>query len=136
MTPQKINGINIADTFYKMGSRKSSSTEALKKGGRMEIIENKQDEILIFKLKGRLDWQTSPVFEEKILCAINDGTNIIHVDLGELEYISSTGIRVILKAYKNLKRLDGRFVMCSMYGFVKEVFETAFPPHMLTANSG
>ncbi len=102
----------------------------------MEIIETIQDEILIFKLKGRLDSQTSPDFEAKILATINDGTNIIHVDLEELEYISSAGIRVILKAYKNLKRLDGRFVMCSMYGYVKEVFETAFPPHMFTANSG
>ena len=102
----------------------------------MEIIENKQDEILIFKLKGRLDWQTSPDFEEKIMSAINDGTNIIHLDFEELEYISSTGVRVILRAYKNLKRLDGRFVIRSMYGYVKEVFETAFPPHMLAANSG
>ena len=100
----------------------------------MEIIENKQGDILIFKLKGRLDYQTSPDFEEKILGAINDGTNIIHVDLEDLEYISSTGIRVILKAYKNLKRLDGRFIMCSMYGFVKDVFEASFPPHILTAN--
>ena len=102
----------------------------------MEIIENKQDEILIFKLRGRLDWQSSPDFEEKILSAINDGKNVIHVDLEELEYISSTGVRVILKAYKNLKRLDGRFVMHSMYGYVKEVFETAFPPNMLAIKSG
>ena len=93
----------------------------------MEIVENKQDEILIFKLRGRLDSQTSPNFEAKILAAINDGTNIIHVDLEELEYISSAGIRVILMAYKNLKQLDGRFVICSMSGYVKEVFETAFP---------
>ena len=93
----------------------------------MEIVENKQDEILIFKLKGRLDSKTSPDFEEMILGAINDGANIIHVDLEELEYISSAGIRVILKAYKNLKQLDGRFVICSMSGYVKEVFETAFP---------
>ena len=93
----------------------------------MEIIKNKQDEILIFKLRGRLDSQTSPNFEAKILAAINDGTNIIHVDLEELEYISSAGIRVILMAYKNLKRLDGRFVISSMSGYVKEVFETAFP---------
>ena len=93
----------------------------------MEIIKNKQDVILIFKLIGRLDSQTSPTFEAKILAAINDGTNIIHVDLEELEYISSAGIRVILMAYKNLKRLDGRFVISSMSGYVKEVFETAFP---------
>ena len=102
----------------------------------MEIVELSQDDILIFKLKGRLDTQTSPDFEAKILSAINDGRTVIHVDLKEVEYISSAGIRVILKAYKNIKELDGRFVICSMGGYVKEVFEAAFPPHMLPLDSG
>ena len=93
----------------------------------MEIVELRQDDILIFKLKGRLDAKTSPAFEKKISDAIEDGQKIIHVYLKELEYISSAGIRVILMAYKNLKQLDGRFVICSMSGYVKEVFETAFP---------
>ena len=89
----------------------------------MEIIETKQDEILIFKLKGRLDSKTSPDFEKKIFDAIESGSIHMVVDFEELDYISSAGLRVILKATKNLKRSDGRFVLCAMKDYVKEVFE-------------
>ena len=89
----------------------------------MEIIETKQDEILIFKLKGRLDSKTSPDFEKKIFDAIEDGSNSMIVNFEELDYISSAGLRVVLKATKNLKRSDGSFVLCSMKDYVKEVFE-------------
>ena len=89
----------------------------------MEIIETKQDDFLIFKLIGRLDSKTSPDFEKKIFDAIEEGANSMIVDFEELDYISSAGLRVVLKATKNLKRSDGRFVLCSMKDYVKEVFE-------------
>ena len=89
----------------------------------MEIIETKQDKILIFKLIGRLDSKTSPDFEKKIFGAIEDGSISMIVDFEELDYISSAGLRVILKATKHLKRSEGRFVLCSMKDYVKEVFE-------------
>ncbi len=104
----------------------------------MEIIETKQDEILIFKLKGRLDSKTSPDFEKKIFDAIEDGSTSMIVNFEELDYISSAGLRVILKATKNLKRSDGRFVLCSMKDYVKEVFEISgfdtFLPIVSTMN--
>ena len=89
----------------------------------MEIIETKQDDFLIFKLIGRLDSKTSPDFEKKIFDAIEEGSNNMVVDFEELDYISSAGLRVVLKATKNLKRSEGRFVLCSMKDYVKEVFE-------------
>ena len=45
------------------------------------------------------------------------------VDFGNLDYISSAGLRVILKATKELKRSEGLFVLCEMKDYVKEVFE-------------
>ena len=45
------------------------------------------------------------------------------VDFGDLDYISSAGLRVILKATKDLKRSEGNFILCSMKDYVKEVFE-------------
>ena len=92
-------------------------------GGNMEIIETKQNGFLIFKLKGRLDSKTSPDFEKRIFEAIESGSNSIIVDFEDLDYISSAGLRVVLKATKNLKRSEGRFVLCSMKDYVKEVFE-------------
>ena len=91
----------------------------------MEIIEEKQGGINIFKLNGRLDSNTSQGFEQKLFQAISDGSKTMVVDFKELDYISSAGLRVILKATKAIKREDGRIMLCSMQDYVKEVFEIA-----------
>jgi len=91
----------------------------------MEIIELKQGKISIFKLQGRLDSNTSQSFEKRLLDAISDGFKSVIIDFKDLDYISSAGLRVILKATKTLKREDGKIMLCSMQDYVKEVFEIA-----------
>lgn len=91
----------------------------------MEIIEEVQNGINIFKLNGRLDSNTSQGFEKKVFQAISDGSKNMIVDFKDLDYISSAGLRVILKATKALKREDGQIMLCSMQDYVKEVFEIA-----------
>ncbi|MGD2038763.1 MAG: STAS domain-containing protein [Desulfobacterales bacterium] len=91
----------------------------------MEIIEENQSGINIFKLNGRLDSNTSQGFEKKIFQAIDDGSKNMVIDFKDLEYISSAGLRVILKATKALKREEGKMMLCDMQDYVKEVFEIA-----------
>jgi len=91
----------------------------------MEVVEKKQDGICILGLLGRLDSNTSPGFEKKIFEVIDDGTRSVVVDFSSLDYISSAGLRVLLKAAKELKRSDGKIVLCSMKDYIKEVFEIA-----------
>ena len=91
----------------------------------MEIIEEKQSDISIFRLNGRLDTNTSQGFEQKIFQTITDGSKQVVVDFKDLDYISSAGLRVILKATKAIKREDGRIMLCAMQDYVKEVFEIA-----------
>ena len=89
----------------------------------MEIIESKQGEASVFKILGRLDSNTSPELEEKIAETVNNGTTNMVIDFESLEYISSAGLRIILKTTKDLKRHDGQLVLCSMQDYVREVFE-------------
>ena len=89
----------------------------------MQIKEEKQNEVYIFKLDGRLDSNTSPTFEEKVAGAIANGAIQMIIDFEDLEYLSSAGLRVILKTTKDLKRLEGKLVLCSMADYVREVFE-------------
>jgi len=46
-------------------------------------------------------------------------------DLSTLEYLSSGGLKVILGAAKELKRKNGKFVLCSLSNFVKEIFDVS-----------
>ncbi|MEJ2221587.1 MAG: STAS domain-containing protein [Desulfobacterales bacterium] len=91
----------------------------------MEIIEETQSGVNIFKLNGRLDSNTSQGFEKRIFQAIDDGSKSMIVDFKDLDYISSAGLRVILKATKALKREEGKMMLCDMQDYVKEVFEIA-----------
>jgi anti-sigma B factor antagonist len=91
----------------------------------MEIIESKQNEINIFKLQGRLDSNTSPELEKKLAGAMESGARNMVLDFENLDYISSAGLRIILKTTKDLKRSDGALILCAMQDYVKEVFEIA-----------
>ena len=91
----------------------------------MEIIEENHGGINIFKLNGRLDSNTTHGFEKKIFQAIDEGSKNMIIDFKDLDYISSAGLRVILKATKALKREEGKMMLCDMQDYVKEVFEIA-----------
>jgi len=91
----------------------------------MDIKEIKQEDISIFKISGRLDSNTSPGFEEKILEAVETGSHKMIIDFEDLEYISSAGLRVLNKTTKQLKHSEGRLILCSMQDYVREVFEIA-----------
>jgi anti-sigma B factor antagonist len=91
----------------------------------MKIIEEKQDAINIFKLAGRLDSNTSQEFEKTVFDAISNGSKHMIFHFKDIDYISSAGLRVILKATKALKREEGKILLCDMQDYVKEVFEIA-----------
>ncbi len=91
----------------------------------MDIIEKRLNEIIVFKLNGNLNSNTSPELEDKIFEAIKNESKNMILDFEDLDYISSAGLRVIMKAAKNLKQSEGMIVLCSMQDYVKEVFEIA-----------
>ena len=90
----------------------------------MEIIEEVHNDINIYRLIGRLDSNTSPGLEQKLFQAISEGAKNMVVDFKDIDYISSAGLRVILKAFKALDREDGRIMLCSMQDYVRQLFET------------
>ncbi len=90
----------------------------------MQIHEKKENDMFILQPVGRLDSNTSQQFEDILFKAIQGDQNII-VDFERLDYISSAGLRVILKATREKKLGSGNIILCSMKDYVKEVFEIA-----------
>ena len=91
----------------------------------MDIVEEKNSDIAVFKLNGSLDSNTSPSFEEKVVAAIEGGSAKIIVDFSALDYISSAGLRVLNLASVKLKPANGSLILCSLQDYVREVFEIA-----------
>ena len=62
--------------------------------------------ILKIFLQGRIDSNNAAEVEENIMSTINDNAHqSLVLDLDDLSYISSAGLRIILKWEKDLKRL-------------------------------
>lgn len=89
----------------------------------MEVTETRQEGVLVLRLNGRLDSNTSDGFEKRLLAIVRQGETRLVLDFQELDYISSAGLRVLLKAAKELKAGDGRLVLCSLKDYIREIFE-------------
>jgi anti-anti-sigma factor len=73
-------------------------------------------------LAGTLDGVTSPLLEDA-LAPLLDSVHHVVFDLTDLKFISSAGIRVLLKARKELKAADGSFAMKNLQPQIQKVFE-------------
>jgi anti-anti-sigma factor len=89
----------------------------------MEIKETKDDEILVLELCGRLDSATSEDLETLVSAKLVDGETRFLIDLRELEYVSSAGLRVFVMLAKKLIPKQGKAVLCSPTEAVQEIFD-------------
>ncbi len=91
----------------------------------MEITERRTEDIVTLSLSGKLDTTTAKIFEAKILAQIESGDRRFIIDLAQLDYISSAGLRVFVFAAKRLNSANGKIVLCSLKDPVREVFDIA-----------
>jgi anti-sigma B factor antagonist len=89
----------------------------------MEITERRTGDVATLSLSGRLDTTTAKAFEAKILAQIEAGDRRFIIDLAQLDYISSAGLRVLVLAGKRLDGGKGKIVLCSLKDPVREVFD-------------
>ena len=102
----------------------------------MEIKNRQEDNLWIVEPIGRLDSNTSQQLEDDLTQKLADNQKYIILDFQGLDYISSAGLRVILKSTREAQRLDGLIVLCSLKDYVKEVFEVAGIGHHATTGTG
>ena len=89
----------------------------------MEIAQERDGDVVVVRLSGRLDSSTAKAAEDGIATAIGsaDQPRIVF-DLSGLTYISSAGLRVLLVANKKLKQANGKMALCGLAAGVREVF--------------
>ena len=84
--------------------------------------------IRVIAVRGELDLSTAPELEGPLDEAIAAGDASLVVDLSECEFIDSTGIALIVRAWQQLDRAaegdgTGRVVICSSNHQVQRVLE-------------
>ena len=75
------------------------------------------------KLNGSLDTATAPDLERQLAPVLAGGAQDIVLDLAQLKFISSAGLRVFSNARKQLKERGGQASFVNMQPQIQEVFE-------------
>ena len=87
----------------------------------MTIEKNFSNNVTTIKINGRLDTTTAPELEAVIDECV-EGTHELLMDFSDLEYVSSAGLRVILKAQK-LMNARGSMKLVNVNETIMEVFD-------------
>ncbi len=88
----------------------------------MDIQEQKNADSYLLQVKGRLDTTTAPELESKIKEVARKTKHLI-LNLSEIEYISSAGLRVVLQAHKIMASNHAKMSVQNPSDFCKQVLE-------------
>lgn len=91
----------------------------------MRVHSEKVDEALILEVEGRIDSSNAKRFESALLSPIDKGRTHIIIDLKNLSYISSAGLRVFLMAAKKTYQAGGILILCGTGPQIREVFDVS-----------
>ena len=91
----------------------------------MATESSRESGVLVIQARHRLDSTSAQDFHDRLGAAIAAARRAVVVDMEELTYISSAGLRVMLQATKDLERRGVRFAICSLSKDVRETFEVS-----------
>ena len=87
----------------------------------MKLNKDIEGTTLNIEIVGRLDTTTAPQLEAEITSSLEGITRLV-LDFAKLEYVSSAGLRVLLKAQKQMNK-QGEMVIKNTSETIREVFE-------------
>ena len=94
----------------------------------MEIRKTQTDDRLTLAVSGRLETGTAPQLDAEVK-AIGPEVKNLRIEMADLEYVSSAGLRVLPTAQKTMNARQGRMELADVNATVKHVFDiTGFSP--------
>jgi anti-sigma B factor antagonist len=84
---------------------------------------SKQPGVVVVSPIGSINADTYRILEEKVDEILESPPDVIIFDMEFADYISSTGIRVLLKTKKAMKAANGRIVFMNLQPQIQKVFD-------------
>ena len=89
----------------------------------MDITIRKAGDVNVLDFDGNLDTNSSPAAESEVNRLLEEGCRQILFNFSDLNFISSSGLRILLATAKKLKIDNGKMVVCGLNDVVQEVFD-------------
>ena len=88
----------------------------------MELKIRQENKVTTIEIIGRLDTITSSELSDSVNSLITNDIELIF-DCKNLEYISSSGLRVVIATHKQMMTGSGKFIVRNLNEEVKSVFD-------------
>ena len=88
----------------------------------MNIKKEKIGNFSVLNIKGRVDTIHSTAIEAEVVQLIDIGERNLIFNCREMNYISSSGLRVFLVAQKKVISMEGKLYLCNMQPAIQEIF--------------
>ena len=72
---------------------------------------------------GSIDAQSHTILDERVDAVLSAKPDVIIFDMEFLDYINSTGVRVLMKAKKEIQKTDGKVILIKLQPQIKKVFD-------------
>src|SRR5678816_798520 len=91
----------------------------------MQITKIQRGEVVEVRIAGRLDGYWAEHLSTGLAEVVREGGHQIRVNLSEVSFLSSAGIRVLVQVFKQLRAIDGSLAVCHPSQHVSEVLKLA-----------
>ncbi len=91
----------------------------------LQINVSEMKRVRLFEIGGRVDSVNANEFGTALDEAVQDGKHNIVLDLGGVEYMSSAGLREMVRVLKQVRRDGGDVRLAALSDRVREVLELA-----------
>lgn len=97
----------------------------------VNISEVQKGDVIILKVSGKLDSIVSPQLEKKACEYIAKGHQKLILDMSDISYVNSCGLRMLLSIKKQMKAIPGKFIVCNLRAEVIEIMKICGFDHVL-----
>ena len=97
----------------------------------LSIETDNRQSVSVVKVKGRIDSETAPELDDALIKLLQEDRNQIVLNLQCVDYISSAGLRAVVKAYQAAKKSGGDVRLASVSTPVEVILRTVGMMQML-----
>ena len=90
----------------------------------MMINKSTVGEVTVVAPEGTIDIDTSKILKEALIGLIDTGRTVVLVDFSGVDFMTSTGLGVLVAFSKRVEEVDGKVALCSLSDDIQSVFDT------------
>lgn len=88
----------------------------------MELVESR-DSVLLLRAQGHINTRSAALFEVTAFRSIDDSRLDVVVEASQVTYLSTAGLRVFIRLWRELKESNRSLVICNLKPYINQVFE-------------